>query len=200
MRGRWTGAGRDTTLSGMMRIMALRRLAGKTFAALIFFLAGSFTAQAAPPVLLTLESADLDKPRVSASIKAEGGLTTSPTHNQKREKWALKPGEALTSETRPADRLVELYQASGTQATLLCAVQVRYFQNRDGQWQPHYVMLDEPLVMRRGERWLPGTALRGNAALVVLTSITLPNAEGFYPTLEFGLSIGTTPIDLWQVK
>ena len=183
-----------------MRIMAFRRLAGKTFAVLFFFLAGSFTVHAAAPVLLTLESADLDKPRVSASIKAEGGLTTSPTQNQKREKWALKPGEALTSETRPADRLVELYQASGTQATLLCAVQVRYFQNRDGQWQPHYVMLDEPLVMRRGERWLPGTALRGNAALVVLTSITLPNAEGFYPTLEFGLSIGTTPIDLWQVK
>ena len=95
---------------------------------------------------------------------------------------------------------MELYQASGAQATLLCAVQVRYFQSRDGQWQPHYVMLDEPLVTRRGERWLPAAALRGNAALVVITNATLPNAEGFYPTLEFGLSIGTTPIDLWQVK
>ncbi|MBI3574114.1 MAG: hypothetical protein HY083_00385 [Gammaproteobacteria bacterium] len=184
----------------MMRIMAFRQLAGKTFAALIFFLAGSLTAHAAAPVLLTLESADPGKPRVSVTIKAEGGLTASPTRGQTREKWTLRPGEALTSDVRPADRLVELYQASGTQATLLCAVQVRYFQNRDGQWQPHYVMIDEPLVMRQGERWLPGTALRGNAALVVLTSVTLPNAEGFYPTLEFGLSIGTTPIDYWQVK
>ena len=70
----------NTTLEGMIRIMAFWQLAGKTFAALIFFLAGSFTAHAAAPVLLTLESADLDKPRVSASIKAEGGLTTSPTH------------------------------------------------------------------------------------------------------------------------
>ena len=172
---------------------------GKTLAVVVFILAAP-GAHAAAPVLLTLESADLGKPRVSARIKAEGGLTTSPTQNQKREKWALKPGETLTADARPADRLVELYQASGTQATLLCAVQVRYFQNRDGQWQPHYVMIDEPLVMRQGERWLPGTALRGNAALVVITNVTLPNAEGFYPALEFGLSIGTTPIDYWQVK
>jgi hypothetical protein len=184
----------------MMRIMALRRLAGKTLAALIFFLAGSVTAHAAAPVLLTLESADPGKPRVSVAIKAEGNLTASPTRGQTREKWTVRPGEALTSDVRPADRLVELYQASGTQATLLCAVQVRYFQNKEGAWQPHYVMVDEPLVMRKGERWLPGTALRGNAALVVLTSATLPNAEGFYSTLEFGLSIGTTPIDYWQVK
>ncbi len=184
-----------------MRIMAFGRWAGKAFAALIFFLAGSFIAQAAAPVLLTLESADPGQPHVRATIKAEGGgLTASPARGHKREKWRLRPGEALTSDARPADRLVELYQASGTQTTLLCAVQVRYFQNKEGQWQPHYVMLDEPLVMRRGERWLPGTALRGNAALVVLTSATLPNAEGFYSTLEFGLSIGTTPIDYWQVK
>ena len=181
-----------------MRIMTLRQLAGKTLAALIFFLAGMLSVHAAAPVLLTLESADPGKPRVSATVKAEGGLTESPTRGQTREKWSLKPGEALPSETRPADRLVELYQASGNQTTLLCAVQVRYFQNKEGAWQPHYVMLDEPLVMRKGERWLPGTALRGNAALVVLTSATLPNAEGFYSTLVFGLSIGTTPIDLWQ--
>ena len=184
-----------------MRIMAFRQLAGKTLAALIFFLAGSFIAHAAAPVLLTLESTDRGLPRVSAPIKAEGGgLTPSPARGHKREKWTLRPGEALTSDARPADRLVELYQASGTQATLLCAVQVRYFQNKEGAWLPHYVMVDEPLVMRKGERWLPGTALRGNAALVVLTSATLPNAEGFYSTLEFGLSIGTTPIDYWQVK
>ena len=173
---------------------------GIPLAALVFFLASAFTVHAAAPVLLTLESTDLGKPRVSATIKAEGGLTTSPARGQPRAKWLLRPGAALTSATRPADRLVELYQASGTQATLLCAVQVRYFRKPDGQWQPHYVMIDEPLVMRQGGRWLPGTALRGNAALVVLTSITLPNAEGFYPTLEFGLSIGTTSIDLWQVK
>lgn len=193
--------GRDTTLGNMQApIILSRNLAGRTLATLFFFLAGGFTVQAAAPVLLTLESADVGKPRIGATIKAEGGLTTSPTQNQKREKWSLKPGEALTSATRPADRLVELYQASGTQATLLCAVQVRYFQNRNGQWQPHYVMIDEPLVMRQGERWLPGTALRGNAALVVITNATLPNAEGFYPAIEFGLSIGTTPIDYWQVK
>ncbi len=183
-----------------MRIMALRRLAGKTLAALIFFLAGSFLAHAAAPVLFTLESADPGLPRISAAIKAEGGLTPSAARGHKREKWTLRPGEALTSDARPADRLVELYQASGAQATLLCAVQVRYFQNKEGAWQPHYVMLDEPLVMRVGEKWLPAAALRGNAALVVLTSATLPNAEGFYPSLEFGLSIGTTPIDYWQVK
>lgn len=180
--------------------MTSGELARKTCAALVFFLAGSLTAQAAAPVLLTLESADPGKPRVSATIKAEGGLTTSPTRAQAREKWSLKAGETLSASTQPPDRLVELYQASGNQATLLCAVQVRYFRNKDGEWQPHYVMVDEPLVTRRGEKWLPLTALRGNAALVVITNATLPNAEGFYPALEFGLSIGTTPIDYWQVR
>ncbi len=184
---------------GMIRIMA-GGTAGKTLALLFFFLLGAPLAHAAAPVLLTLESADPGKPRVSATIKAEGGLTESPTRAQPREKWSLKPGEALTSETRPDDRLIELYQASGNQATLLCAVQVRYFRNKDGEWQPHYVMVDEPLVTRVGEKWLPLTALRGNAALVVITNATLPNAEGFYPAIEFGLSIGTTPIDYWQVR
>ncbi len=180
--------------------MAFGSVAGKTLAALVFILAGTVTAQAAAPVLLTLESADPGKPRISATIKAEGGLTESTTRGQKREKWSLKPGEALAADTRPADRLVELYQASGNQATLLCAVQVRYFRNKAGEWQPHYVMVDEPLVTRIGEKWLPATALRGNAALVVITNATLPNAEGFYPAIEFGLSIGTTPIDYWRVR
>lgn len=180
--------------------MACGKAAGKTLGAVFFILTGTLSAHAAAPVLLTLESADPGKPRVRATVKAEGGLTESPTRAQPREKWSLKPGEALRSEARPADRLVELYQASGTQATLLCAVQVRYFRNKDGDWQPHYVMLDEPLVTRRGEKWLPATALRGNAALVVITNATLPNAEGFYPAIEFGLSIGTTPIDYWQVR
>ncbi len=180
--------------------MVLGSVTGKTLAALVFFLVGPLAVHAAAPVLLTLESADPGKPRVSATIKAEGGLTASPTRARPREKWSLKPGEALASETRPADRLVELYQASGTQTVLLCAVQVRYFRNKDGEWQPHYAMLDEPLVTRVGEKWLPVTALRGNAALVVLTNATLPNAEGFYSALEFGLSTGTTPIDYWQVR
>ncbi len=183
----------------MIRIMT-GDTAGKTLALLFFFLFGASPALAAAPVLLTLESADPGKPRVSATIKAEGGLTESPTRAQPREKWSLKPGEALISQTRPDDRLIELYQASGNQATLLCAVQVRYFQNKNGEWQPHYVMVDEPLVTRVGEKWLPVTALRGNAALVVITNATLPNAEGFYPAIEFGLSIGTTPIDYWQVR
>jgi len=175
-------------------------MVGKTLAPLFFILVGTFPAHAAAPVLLTLESADPGKPRVSATVKTEGGLTESPARGQPREKWSLKTGEALTADTRPADRLVELYQASGNQATLLCAVQVRYFRNPNGEWQPHYLMLDEPLVTRVGEKWLPVTALRGNAALVVITNAALPNAEGFYPTIEFGLSIGATPIDYWQVR
>lgn len=180
--------------------MTFGTVAGKTLGLLFFILLGAAPVQAAAPALFTLESADPGQPRVRATVKAEGGLTASPVRGHKREKWSLTTGEALTSDTRPADRLVELYQAQGTQAILLCAVQVRYFQNRDGQWQPHYTMIDEPLVMRQGERWLPLTALRGNAALVVLTNAALPNAEGFYPAIEFGLSIGTTPIDYWQVK
>lgn len=185
---------------GMRRVVAGGKSAGMALAMLFLFLPGAPPAEAAAPLLLTLESADPGKPRVSASIKAEGGLTESPTRGQGREKWVLRPGETLSSDARPADRLVELYQASGNQSVLLCAVQIRYFQNADGGWRPHYLMLDEPLVTRKGERWQPVTALRGNAALVVLTGSTLPNAEGFYPSLEFGLTLGAIPVDYWQVR
>jgi hypothetical protein len=38
------------------------------------------------------------------------------------------------------------------------------------------------------------------ATLIVLTSSTLPNAEGYYPALEFGLTTGLTNIDAWLVR
>ena len=103
--------------------------------------------------------------RASAPHQAEGGgLTHLARAWAKREKWTLRPGEALTSDgasRRPAGGVVS---GQRHRATLLCAVQVRYFQNKEGAWLPHYVMVDEPLVMRKGERWLPGAALRGGNA------------------------------------
>ncbi len=183
----------------MTGIMAGAKTAGKTLLAAVFLLAGNMAAHAAAPVLLTLESAPSGQTRLSVAIRAEGGLTTSPARGQAREKWTLRPGDALTSDVRPDDRVVEFYQASGTQAMLLCAVQVRYFRNPNGQWQPHYLLIEEPLVARTGNRWQPLTTPHGSATLVRHGAI-LPNAEGFYPALEFGLSIGTTPIDYWQVR
>ena len=77
---------------------------------------------------------------------------------------------------------------------------VRYFRNAEGLWVPHFRLDEEPLVRREGNRWVPLLQERGLPTLIVLTSSTLPNAEGFYPALEFGLTTGPLSIDLWRVR
>jgi hypothetical protein len=133
-------------------------------------------------------------------VKVVPGVTEVPVQGVRPRTWAVLPGAAIDAPVRPPDRLVELYSGSAQQPTLICKIGVRYFRARDGLWMPHFQIIEEPLVVRRGDRWIPFTAVQGDANLIILTSSTLPNADGFYPALEFGFNGDTPVITFWAVR
>jgi hypothetical protein len=152
-----------------------------------------------PPALLGLTYVENGQ-RQGFPIEVTPGTFVSPQAGQPKDRWTIIPGQALPAETKPLDRVVELYRGAGTARVLLSVVQVRYFRNNVGLWVPHFLLVEQPLLRRDGDRWQPLTALAGAPGFMVLTGSALPNAEGFYPTLEFGLSNGRLQIDTWVVR
>jgi len=154
---------------------------------------------ASTPVLMLLEHTQAEK-QVQAKIELKAGLVASPDKGKPQAKWIIRAGDALKSEVQPGDRSVNFYQSTGTQSTLLFIVKVRYYQNRAGQWLPQFLLNEEPLVMRKNGRWQPLTSVQGVASLIVQTGTALANAEGYFPSLEFGMTTGATSIDAWLVQ
>ncbi len=151
------------------------------------------------PVLISLEHIENGK-RVQTPIEAKAGAFVSPTRGKEFEKWAIRSGTALSSNSQPGDINVELYRGINTERTLLCSISIRYFRDDRGAWIPHYQLNQDTLVARDAHgRFQPLAITRGGAGLMVLTSSTLPNAEGFYPSLEFNAGIGSIQIDSWVV-
>lgn len=154
---------------------------------------------AAAPVIMILEHRENGKP-IQTEIEAIPDLVTSPHAGKGLPKWAILPGWAIQSQVRPGDRVVHLFRQIGLNRNHLCTVKVRYFSNKEGLWLPHFQLNQEPLFVRKNGRWQPLTVVKGVATLIVLTSSTLPNGEGYYPSLEFGLTTGLTKIDSWIVR
>lgn len=176
--------------------------AGRITAALVALIFFALAAVAVPaaPVIMVLEHVQNGE-RFQTPVEAIPDLITSPHAGKGQLKWSILPGEPIESNVRPADRVVHLLRLIGLQRNLLCIVKVRYFKNnKDGPWVPHFQLNQEPLVIRINGRWRPVSEVRGVATLIVLTSSTLPNAEGYYPALEFGLTTGLTNIDAWLVR
>lgn len=170
--------------------------------ALMLAIASSFTAPAtvlAAPVIMVLQSRAQGE-NVQAKIEAVPDIVTSPVAGKVSPKWAVLPGQAIASAQRPADRVVHLFRKVGLQQSHICSINLRYYPDKEGAWIPHFQMDEQPAVVRRNGRWVPIKQLQGISSLIVLTSSTLPNAEGFYPSLEFGLTIGMTSIDAWIVR
>ncbi len=176
--------------------------AGRFTAALatLMFFALAPLAVPAAPVIMILEHVQNGE-RFQTPIEDIPDLITSPHAGKGQLKWSILPGEPFESEVRPADRVVHLLRHIGLQRNLLCTVKVRYFKSKqDGPWVPHFQLNQEALVIRKNGRWQPISEIKGVATLIVLTSSTLPNAEGYYPSLEFGLTTGLTNIDSWAVR
>jgi hypothetical protein len=165
----------------------------------VVLLAATAAAQAADPALLKLAYL-LSGERQEVAVTTVAGAYASPKPGVAPERWGVLPGDTLRAARQPADRSVELYRGSGAQTTLVCRLEVRYYRIANGDWVPRFLLNEVPLVVRDGKGWKPFTMLQGAANLVMLTSTTLPNAEGYYPYLEFGLSNGATSIDGWVVK
>ena len=154
---------------------------------------------ASPPVLMLLEHTQAGKP-IQTKIEMKAGLVASPDKGKPQAKWIIRAGDALKSEVHPGDRSVNFYQSTGTQSTLLFIVKVRYYQNSTGRWVPQFLLDEEPMVMRKNGRWQPLTTAQGVSSLIVQTGTALQNAEGYFPSLEFGMSTGVTSIDAWLVQ
>lgn len=176
----------------------LRSRGRRSVAVLMALLSLPLAAEAAP-VLMVLEHF-ADGERLRAEVQVAPEHTVSPYAGKGQLKWAILPGEAIESPTRPADRVVHLFRQVGLQHAHICSVHARYFRHKSGAWVPHFRLDEQPLIVRRNGRWQPLEQIMGVASLLVLTSSTLPNAEGFYPALEFGMTTGLTFIDSWIVR
>jgi hypothetical protein len=151
------------------------------------------------PTLMVLELGERGNSR-ALEIKVAPGATISPLSGARPQRWVLRPGDSIAAGTRPPDRLVELYSGTAQSHALICKVGLRYVRAPSGLWVAHFQLIEEPLVARQGDRWVPITTLQGAQNLIVLTSSTLPNAEGFYPALEFGFTNEAPPLDFWVVR
>ncbi len=175
---------------------------GSVAAVVVAILLMSFSSvlpAARTPVLMLLEHAQAGKP-IQTKIEVKSGLVVSPDKGKPQAKWIIRAGDALKSEVQPGDRTVNFYQSTGTQITLLFIVKVRYYQYAAGRWLPRFLLNEEPLVIRKDGRWQPLTSVQGVASLIVQTGTELPNAEGYFPSLEFGMTTGATSIYAWLVQ
>jgi hypothetical protein len=155
------------------------------------------SARATEPALLYLEQ--MGGQRLRLLVETKTGETTSPTRGKGFDKWALQPGATLDPSVQPRDVTVELYRGEAGERVLLCSIIVRYYRDANGAWVPYYRLDQEALVKRTADgRWQPVTT--GGGTLIVITSNTLPNAEGFYPSLEFIPSSDLLQIDSWIVR
>ena len=152
------------------------------------------------PVLMVLEHREKDK-ILLANVPAKAGTSASPLKGRVLEKIRVLPGNALELPGRPGDITVEFQRGSGVEASTVCAITIRYFRDTRGLWVPHFQLNEEVFVRRDSNgRWRPIDLARGVPSPVVLTSNSLPNADGFYPMLEFGLTNVMVQIDAWTIR
>lgn len=167
--------------------------------ALLFGTASAWAFASKPPVLMVLSYYE-NGAHHPIKVDLAPGETVSPAAGKPQEKWWLLAGQPIRVEQRPPDLTVELYKGKGEQHVLLCAIAVRYYPGGDGVWVPRYLLIEQALLIPQNGRLVPVTQLEGAAGLIALTGTALPNAEGFYPTLEFGLAQGLMQIDSWIIK
>jgi hypothetical protein len=178
----------------------MNRIVTARLGLLVALLAVSLAARADNnPVLLKLEYA-FNNEAVSLPVKVKPGPALSPKPGQTPDRWRILSGNPYEgAEPRPADRAVEFYQGKDATRVLLLRVEVRYFRRNDGHWVAHFQPHENPLVAFDGKRWVPLAQPQGKSGLIALHGGLLPNAEGYYPALEFGLITGRSSIDSWVV-
>jgi hypothetical protein len=157
-------------------------------------------ARADDPVLMVLEHVE-NHARVQTNVDAKAGQTIAPLHDKALEKIRVLPGNPLAVAQAPANVTVELNRGSGAGAAPVCVITVRYFRDARGLWVPHYQLVEDVLVARGPDgRWKPLSVVRGMPSLIVMTGSALPNPDGFFPYLEFGLTNGMLQIDSWTIR
>jgi hypothetical protein len=95
---------------------------------------------------------------------------------------------------------VRFYRGTNKDRILVVAVAVRYDKKAAGAWVATFRLIEEPLVVPTPQGPRPFSGPAGADGPIVLIGNTLPNADGYFPTLEFGLSSGILQIDAWLVQ
>jgi hypothetical protein len=168
-------------------------------AALLFLVVTAYFSSAArAEILLVLEHAEKGK-KISTEIKNEIGTFPSPYQNNSQASWTIRQGEAVPAKSAPLARQIDFYQRNGREYELVCTVELKYFQDKKNLWLPRYRINQEMLFVRDGNTWRPLTTVEGIPSLIQQTSTQFPNMEGYYSTLDFGLTTGSIAIDAWKV-
>ncbi|MHB8534867.1 MAG: hypothetical protein ACYDBW_05410 [Sulfuricaulis sp.] len=152
-----------------------------------------------PPALLYLAHTEAGK-LIETRIEITSGQNISPDKSKPQEMWLIRSGDTIVSTTPPANRAVSFYKSANGGVMLIFIVKVRYFPDEKGGWVPKFQLNEEPLVTRINGRWQPLTTGQGMPGLVVQTGSILPNAEGYFTSLEFSFSTGPSSIDAWLVQ
>ncbi len=168
--------------------------------AALFFLVfiAYFSSVEAAEVLLVLEHAEKDK-RISTEIKNEIGSFPSPYQNKPQISWTIKQGEAVRAKSAPLARQIDFYRLNGREYELLCTVELKYFEEKKNVWSPRYRINQEMLFTKEGDKWRPLKIVEGIPSLIQYSNNQFPNIEGYYSTLDFGLTTSPIAIDAWKV-
>ena len=188
--------------TGWNRLAQGRRtaLAAAALALSVFLMGFSLNPfSSSTPVLMILVHAENGK-QIATKIGTKSGTFLSPVKNKPQGKWVIRGGDAIKSAARPADRTVKFYKGTTSEGILLFIVKVRYFPDEKGGWVPQFQIDEEPLVVFENGRWRPLATVQGVPNLIMQTGSVLPNAEGYFVSLEFSFTTGPTPIDAWVVN
>ena len=139
-----------------------------------------------------------DREQKSVSVLFKTGPQQSAEAGTGYDRITIKPGTEVDSVQRPGEFRLNLYRGADNQRVLVGALNVRYYRSDDDKWIPRYLLAQEPIIIRQGNRLIPleTTVGSGNAVLV---GNNLPNAEGYYSELTFTLGLGKTFVDSWQL-
>jgi len=143
------------------------------------------------------EEADGDEGR---RVRAMVSIVKPKIPLSARSTWRILPGTVYPLHKRLRGEVkVKLYTGEGANKQLLCSINVRYFRNRRNQWQPHYQLDPESIIIYRGSVWAPLNPVADEANLFFLTNTRSPNGQGYYPYLDLRSSIGPVTINSWIV-
>lgn len=167
--------------------------------ALLCGLLGPGLLWAAPPVLAKLEYSSGILFPDRADVRLVSGVQPSPYTGKPRAIWTLRAGDTLKSPTPPPERTIRFYRVNGNETEVVCTVLVKYVAD-SGAWRPVFHLMQEPLVVHDGKRFVPVATQDAARGLMQAHGQQQPDREGFYRELIFGYATGPTTIDGWEVQ
>lgn len=111
--------------------------------------------------------------------------------------WYILRGTALKKRPKRLIK-VELYSGRGANKRLLVVITVKYFQDKNGAWQPWY-QLDSDYIANWGRMQNPMSKLNEQMNSMFNIASRSPNGEGYFPYLKLRSTLGPVAIDSWIV-